>query len=99
VSNAAVAGERSEVALTTRGFANTGNSSTAAQAVAVVVFVLIEFSLVIIPFVFLVVRPEATKTQVKRVQDWLMSHARELMAGVALFAGAYMVISGLIRLS
>jgi hypothetical protein len=76
-----------------------GKSSTAAQAVAVVVFVLIEFSLVIIPFVFLVVRPEATKAQVKRAQDWLMSHARELMAGVALFAGAYMVISGLVRLS
>jgi uncharacterized membrane protein len=54
---------------------------------------------VILPFVFLVVRPEATKTQVKRVQDWLMSHARELMAGVALFAGGYMVISGLVRLS
>jgi hypothetical protein len=36
---------------------------------------------------------------VKRVQDWLMSHAQELMAGVALFAGAYIVISGLIRLS
>ena len=69
------------------------------QAVAVVVFVLIEFSLVIIPFVFLVVRPEATKAQVKRVQDWLMSHAPQLMAGVALFAGGYMVISGLIRLS
>jgi Sap, sulfolipid-1-addressing protein len=75
-----------------------GKSSTAVQAVAVVVFVLIEFSLVIIPFVFLVVRPEATKAQVKRVQDWLMSHARELMAGVAMFAGAYMAISGLIRL-
>ena len=77
----------------------TSKSSTAVQAVAVVVFVLIEFSLVIIPFVFLVVRPEATKAQVKRVQDWLMSHAPQLMAGVALFAGGYMVISGLIRLS
>ena len=68
------------------------------QAGAVVIFVLIEFSLVIIPFVFLVVRPEATKTQVKRAQGWLMSHARQLMAGVALFAGGYMVISGLVRL-
>jgi hypothetical protein len=77
----------------------TGKSSPAAQAAAVVVFAVIEFSLVIIPFVFLVVRPEATKAQVRRAQDWLMSHARELMAGVALFAGAYMVISGLVRLS
>jgi hypothetical protein len=76
----------------------TGKSSTAAQAIAVVVFVLIEFSLVIIPFAFLVTRPEATKTQLKRAQDWLMSHARQLMAAVALFAGGYMVISGLVRL-
>jgi hypothetical protein len=27
-----------------------------------------------------------------------MSHARQLMAAVALFAGGYMVISGLVRL-
>ena len=27
-----------------------------------------------------------------------MSHARQLIAGVALFVGAYMVISGLVRL-
>jgi Sap, sulfolipid-1-addressing protein len=76
----------------------TGNSSTPAQAVAVVIFVLIEFSLVIIPFVFLVVRPEGTKAQLKRAQEWLMSHARQLMAAVALFVGSYMVISGLTRL-
>lgn len=76
----------------------TGKSSTAAQAAAVVVFVLIEFSLVIIPFVFLVVKPEATKTQLERAQDWLISHARQLMAAVALFAGGYMAISGLARL-
>jgi hypothetical protein len=95
----AVAGTPGALYITALHQLVTGKSSTAVQAVAVVVFVLIEFSLVIIPFVFLVVRPEATKTQVKRVQDWLMSHARELMAGVALFAGGYMVISGLVRLT
>ncbi len=76
----------------------TGKSSTAAQAVAVVIFVLLEFSLVIIPFVFLQVRPESTKASLQRAQDWLMSHARQLMAAVAMFVGAYMVISGLVRL-
>jgi|ERR1022692_923392 hypothetical protein len=76
----------------------TGKSATAVQAVAIVVFVLIEFSLVLIPFVFLQVRPEATKADLQRAQDWLMSHARQLMAAVALFVGAYMVISGLARL-
>ena len=76
----------------------TGKSSTATQAIAVVVFALIEFSLVIIPFAFLVAKPEATRVRLQRSQDWLMSHARQLMAGVALFIGAYMVVSGLVRL-
>jgi hypothetical protein len=64
----------------------------------VVVFVLIEFSLVIIPFVFLQVRRRARRRTSQRAQDWLMSHARQLMAVVALFADAYIVISGLERL-
>jgi hypothetical protein len=54
----------------------TSKSATAVQALAVVVFVLIEFSLVIITFVFLQVRPESTKADLQRAQAWLMSHAR-----------------------
>ena len=77
----------------------TSKSSTAAQIVAVVVFVLIEFSLVIIPFAFLELRPEATKASLKRSQQWLLSHARQLMAYTALILGAYLAISGLVRLS
>ena len=76
----------------------TGKSSTATQVVAVIVFVLIEFLLVIIPLVFLVISPEGAQAQTKRAEDWLMSHARELIAGVILFVGAYMVINGLVRL-
>jgi Sap, sulfolipid-1-addressing protein len=76
----------------------TGKSSTATQVVAVIVFVLIEFALVIIPLVFLVISPEGAQAQTKRAQDWLMSHARQLIAGVILFVGAYMVINGLARL-
>jgi hypothetical protein len=76
----------------------TGKSSAAAQAAAVVAFVIIEFSLVIIPFVFLEIRPEATKARLQHIQKWLMSHALQLMAGVAMFVGAYMAISGLVRL-
>ena len=76
----------------------TGKSSNAAQAIAVVVFALIEFSLVIIPFAFLVARPEGTKVRLEHALDWLMSHARQLMAAVAMFVGAYMAISGLVRL-
>jgi hypothetical protein len=77
----------------------TGKSSTAAQAAAVIVFVLIEFSLIIVPFVFLQLRPEATKAALRNFQGWLLSHARQLMAYTALILGAYLVISAVIRLS
>jgi len=77
----------------------TGKSSTAAQVAVVVVFVLIEFGLIIVPFVFLEVRPEATKAALKHAQDWLLAHAQQLMAYTALILGAYLAVSGLIRLS
>ena len=77
----------------------TGKSSTATQVAVVVVFVLIEFALIIIPFVFLELRPEATKAALKHTQDWLLAHARQLMAYTALILGAYLAVSGLIRLS
>ena len=52
----------------------------------------------IIPFAFLVARPERTKVWLEHAQAWLMSHARQLMAAVAMFVGAYMAISGVMRL-
>ncbi len=52
----------------------------------------------LIPFAFLQFRPESTKAGLLRAHDWLMGHARQLMASVAMFVGAYMVISGLVRL-
>ncbi len=77
----------------------TSKSSTAAQVAAVVVFVLIDFALIIIPFAFLELRPEATKAALKHTQGWLLAHARQLMAYTALILGAYLAVSGLIRLS
>jgi Sap, sulfolipid-1-addressing protein len=76
-----------------------GKSQTATQVAVVVVFVLIEFTLIIVPFVFLEVRPEATRATLKHAQDWLRPHARQLMAYTALILGAYLAVSGLIRLS
>jgi hypothetical protein len=76
----------------------TGNSSTAVQALGVIGFVVLEFALVIIPFVFLAARPEATQRALQRFKDWLTSHARQLLAAAALLAGGYMVISGTLRL-
>ncbi len=55
--------------------------------------------LIIIPFVFLELRPEATKSLLKHTQDWLLGHALQLMAAIALLLGAYLTISALIRLS
>jgi Sap, sulfolipid-1-addressing protein len=77
----------------------TGKSSTATQVIAVVIFVIIDFLLILIPFAFLELRPEAIKAGLKHTQDWLLSHALQLMAAIALLLGAYLAVSGLVRLS
>jgi Sap, sulfolipid-1-addressing protein len=77
----------------------TSRSSTANQVIGVVLFVLIEFLLIIIPFAFLQLWPEATKARLKTAQDWLMGHVRQLVAYTALILGAYLAISALVRLS
>ena len=76
-----------------------GHYSTATQVVAVVVFVVIEFSLIIIPFVFLELRPEATRAFLKKAQNWLTGHVLQLIAYVCLILGAYLVISAVVRLA
>jgi hypothetical protein len=76
-----------------------GHYSTATQVVAVVVFVVIEFLLIIIPYVFLELRPEATKAFLKKAQNWLAGHVTQLIAYVCLLLGAYLAISALIRLA
>jgi drug/metabolite transporter (DMT)-like permease len=77
----------------------TGNYSTATQVIAVFVFVIIAFLLIIIPFALLELRPEATEARLKRSQVWLLSHAKQFIAAVALLLGTYLTISALVRLS
>ena len=77
----------------------TGKSAIATQVIAVVIFVIIEFALILIPYAFLEFRPEATKARLKHAQNWLTTHALQLMATIALLLGAYLVISALVRLS
>jgi len=77
----------------------TGKSSTATQVTAVIIFVIIDFALIIVPYAFLELRPEATKAALKHFQEWLAGHALQLMAGVALLLGAYLVVSAVVRLS
>lgn len=70
----------------------------AIAVVAVLVFITINFALVIVPFAFLGARPQRTENAIRRFKDWIVSHERQIAAAVALFAGAYMVISGTLRL-
>jgi Sap-like sulfolipid-1-addressing protein len=77
----------------------TSKSSTANQVIGVILFVLIEFLLIIIPFAALELRPEATKAALRGSQAWLLGHARQLMAYTALVLGAYLTISAVVRLA
>ena len=77
----------------------TSKSPTANQVAGVILFVLIEFSLIIIPFAFLELRPEATKAALRGSSEWLAGHARQLMAYTALILGAYLTVSALVRLA
>jgi Na+/phosphate symporter len=69
----------------------------AVAVIAVLVFVTINLRLVIVPAVFEMVRPEGTEGTVKRFKDWTVSHERQIAAAVALLAGAFMVITGALR--
>jgi Sap, sulfolipid-1-addressing protein len=77
----------------------TGKYSTATQVIAVVVFVVIEFSLIIVPWAFLELRPEATRAFLRNAQQWLAGHVHQLIASVCLVLGAYLAISALVRLA
>src|SRR5262245_59867871 len=77
----------------------TSKASTANQVIGVILFVLIEFLLIIIPFAFLELRLEATKRTLKAAHDWLLGHAWQLMAYTALVLGAYLIISALVRVT
>jgi len=77
----------------------TSKASTANQVVGVILFVLIEFLLIIIPFTFLELWPEGTTAALNNTQKWLLGHARQLMAYTALLLGAYLTISALARLA
>jgi ABC-type Na+ efflux pump permease subunit len=74
-----------------------GHYSTANQIVGVVLFSLIEYVLIIIPFVFLCFRPQATEHELKAFTSWLRSHAQELITWVAILVGTFLVITGIVR--
>jgi hypothetical protein len=76
-----------------------GHSSTASQVVAVFVFALIEYLLIIIPWLCLELRPAGTAAFLRAAQSWLAGHVRQLMAWICLLLGLYLVISASVRLA
>jgi hypothetical protein len=76
----------------------TGNWSTATRVVGVFVFVIIEFLLIIVPWLMLATSPERTAALLRRTQGWLSGHVSRLTAGVCLLLGAYLAINGLVNL-
>jgi hypothetical protein len=77
---------------------NTGHSSTAVRVLGVIVFCLIEFTLLIVPAVLLTVRPASVQAMLARAQDWLRRNGRRTLAYVALALGAYLTLRGLVTL-
>ncbi len=76
-----------------------GKWSATAQVVGVIVFVIIEFALIIVPFAFLEIRPAGTTARLERSQSWMLAHARQVIAWIVVLLGAYLLISGLVRLA
>ena len=72
-------------------------TSTPVAVIAVIVFVIINWALVLVPFAFLMVRPQGTEDALKRFEHWLTSHEQQVTAGVCLLGGGWMVITGLLR--
>jgi branched-subunit amino acid transport protein AzlD len=73
--------------------------STATQVLAVIVFVVIEFLLIIVPWLFLEIWPERTASFLRRCQSWLAGHVKQLFVVVCLALGVYLTISALVRLA
>jgi hypothetical protein len=76
----------------------TGPWSTGTKVAAVFVFVIIEFTLIIVPLILLAVRPQDAAVALQRTQDWLSGHGRQVAACLALALGAYLTISSLVSL-
>ena len=75
-----------------------GKFSTATEVLAIIVFMIIAFLLIIVPWVLLLVWPNGTANLLRRALAWVTSHAMALIAWVCLLLGVFLTISGLVRL-
>jgi hypothetical protein len=67
----------------------------AVRVALILLFNLIQFTLIEVPLVGFLVAPERTALLVTRFNEWLRSHLRQVGAVVALAIGIYLVIKGI----
>ncbi len=75
-----------------------GHYATATRVVAVFVFVIIEFLLIIIPWLFLELWPARTTDMLRRSQAWLAGHVTALIAWICILLGAFLTATGVLHL-
>ena len=75
-----------------------GHYSTATEAVAVFVFVIIEFLLIIVPWLCLELWPARTTDLLRRSQAWLTGHVTALIAWICILLGAFLTATGVLHL-
>jgi Sap, sulfolipid-1-addressing protein len=76
-----------------------GHYSTASQVLAVLVFAIIEFLLIIVPWLCLELWRERTASFLTRCQNWLAGHVKQLVVTICILLGAYLTISAAVRLA
>jgi Sap, sulfolipid-1-addressing protein len=73
----------------------TSHSSTLATSLTLTAVVLIDVTLVWLPFLFYLARPEATTRRLKSFNGWLRAHGHALVAGTLTIAGLALVADGI----
>ncbi len=71
-----------------------GQHGTGRQVLAILVFNLIMFVLAEVPLLGYSFAPETTQQKVEALNDWMASHARQIVIAVATAAGLYLVARG-----
>jgi hypothetical protein len=75
-----------------------GHYSTATLVVGVLVFVIIEFLLILIPWLLLELWPARTTDSLRRAQAWLTGHVTALIAWICILLGGYLTVIGILHL-
>lgn len=73
-------------------------SSAGVEVVAVLIFMIIAFLLIIVPWVLLLIWPSGTASALRRTLAWVTAHAIALIAWICVLLGVYLTISGIVRL-